>query len=319
MRRAETYRSWLTAVLLLCGSILVPAAAFQERPPSVFSSRSEAVVVHVSVHDGKSGLVGGLPREAFTVFENGQPQALTFFQNQDNPVTVGLVLDCSTSMQRKRDAVIAAGLAFAQSSHPADELFTVNFNEQVWSGLPASIPFTTDVEQLRAALHRSSARGKTAMFDAVQFALRHLEKGHRQKKVLILVSDGGDNASRSTLQDVLGAALRTDAVIYAISLYDQYDNDANPDVLRKLARATGGKAYFPREAEDAPAVLTRIAEDIRSGYTMGYIPSAAGDGYRAIKVEVRAPDGRKLSVRARTGYMAGSSAARAQKDDQHDQ
>jgi Ca-activated chloride channel family protein len=310
MWHAGMYRSLTTSVLLFCGSVLAPAAAFQDRPPTVFSSRSEAVVVHVTVQDGESQLVAGLPRDAFTVFENGQPQAVTFFQNEDNPVTVGLVLDCSTSMHRKRDAVIAAGLAFARSSHPADELFTVNFNEQVWSGLPASVPFTTDVEQLRAALQRSSARGRTAMFDAVQFGLKHLQKGQRQKKVLILVSDGGDNASRSTLQDVLGAALRTDAVIYAISIYDQYDSDAKPDVLRKLTRATGGKAYFPRDAEDAPAVLTRIAEDIRSGYTIGYIPATTGDGYRSIRVEVRSPDGRKLSVRARTGYMAGPSMAR---------
>jgi VWFA-related protein len=310
MRDAEQYRSWMTSVLLLCGLILAPAAAFQEPPHTVFSSRSEAVVVHATVHDGKSRLIAGLPQEAFTVFENGQPQAVTFFQNQDNPVTVGLVLDCSTSMQRKRDAVIAAGLAFARSSHPADELFTVNFNEQVWPGLPASVPFTTDVEELRSALQRSSARGRTAMFDAVQFALKHLQKGQRQKKVIILVSDGGDNASRATLQDVLGAALRTDAVIYAISIYDQYDTTAKPEVLRKLTRATGGQAYFPRDAEDAPAVLTRIAEDIRGGYTIGYIPSTTGDGYRAIRVDVRSSDGRRLSVRARTGYMAGPLTAR---------
>jgi VWFA-related protein len=310
MRDAEQYRSWMTSVLLLCGLVLAPAAAFQEPPHTVFSSRSEAVVVHATVHDGKSRLVAGLPQDAFTIFENGQPQTVTFFQNEDNPVTVGLVLDCSTSMQRKRDAVIAASLVFARSSHPADELFTVNFNEQVWSGLPASVPFTTDVEQLRAALQRTSARGRTAMFDGVQFALKHLQKGQRQKKVLILVSDGGDNASRATLQDVLGTALRTDAVIYAISIYDEYDTGAKPDVLRKLTRATGGKAYFPREAKDAPAVLTRIAEDIRSGYTVGYIPAATGDGYRSIKVEVRSPDGRKLSVRARTGYMAGPAMAR---------
>jgi VWFA-related protein len=309
MRDAEQYRSWMMSVLLLCGLILAPAAAFQEPPPAVFSSRSEAVVVHVTVQDG-SQLIAGLPQDAFSVFENGQPQTVTFFQNEDNPVTVGLVLDCSTSMQRKRDAVIAAGLVFARSSHPADELFTVNFNEQVWSGLPASVPFTTDVEQLRAALQRSSARGRTAMFDAVQFGLKHLQKGQRQKKVLILVSDGGDNASRATLQDVLSAALRTDAVIYAISIYDQYDTDAKPEVLRKLTRATGGTAYFPRDAEEAPAVLTRIAEDIRSGYTIGYIPSTTTDGYRAIRVDVRSPNGRKLSVRARTGYMAGPSIAR---------
>ena len=308
MRHAERFRNWMIAALL-CGSSLGPASATQDPPHTIFSSRSEVVLVHVSVLDGKSRLVPGLPREAFTVFENGQPQPITFFHNDDNPVTVGLVLDCSTSMQRKREAIIAAGIAFAQSSHPSDELFTVNFNEQVWSGLPVSIPFTSDVEQLRNALQRSGARGRTALFDAMQFALGHLQKGQRQKKVLIVVSDGGDNASRATFDDVLQAAQRSDAIIYALSLHDQYDDDARPDVLRKLTGATGGKAYFPRDPSDSSAVLTQIAQEIRSGYTLGYVPPATGDGYRAIGIDVRPADGRKLSVRARPGYTVSPATA----------
>jgi VWFA-related protein len=301
--------------MLLCGSLLAPVLAQegsspQVSPHKVFSSRSEVVLVHASVLDGKSHLVSGLPETAFKVFENGQPQPITFFHNEDNPVTVGLVIDCSTSMQRKRDAVIAAGLAFAESSHPADEMFTVNFNEQVWSGLPASVPFTHDVEQLRGALQRTTGRGKTALFDAVRFALNHLGRGQRQKKVLILVSDGGDNASTAKFDDVLHAAQESDAVIYALSLSDQYDDDADPDVLRKLTSATGGKAYFPHNAADSTAVLTGIARDIRSGYTIGYVPPSGGDGYRTIRIEARAPDGRTLAVRARPGYVAGALSPR---------
>jgi Ca-activated chloride channel family protein len=307
MRHAEMDRR-LIAPVLLCVFLLAPAAASQETPHKVFSSRSEVVLVHVAVLDGKSHLVSGLPESSFSVFENGQPQPITFFHNQDNPVTVGLALDCSTSMVRKREAIIAAGLAFARSSHPADELFTINFNERIWTGLPPSLPFTTDVEQLRGALERTTARGQTAMFDGVQFALQHLQKGRRQKKVLILVSDGGDNASTATFDDVLSAAQRTDAVIYAISLFDQYNRDAKPNLLRKLTQATGGKAYFPDNPDDSTAVLEQIAHDIRSGYTLGYVPSATGEGYRSIRVDVRAPDGRKLSVRARPGYMAGHGA-----------
>jgi Ca-activated chloride channel homolog len=307
MRHAETYQLWMGTVLL-CGLILAPASATQEPPRKVFSSGSEVVVVHVSVLDRKSRLVPGLPREAFTVFENGQPKPVSFFHNEDNPVTVGLVLDCSTSMYRKRAAVIEAGLAFAKSSHPKDEMFTVNFNEQVWSGLPPSMPFTSDVDQLREALQRSTARGRTALFDGLRFALAHLDKGHEQKKVLIVVSDGGDNTSTSTFEDVMNTARRMDAVIYAISLHDEFDQDARPDVLRKLTRATGGEAHFPRDPGKTIAILERIAHDIRNGYTIGYVPSATGDGYRTIRVEVRSPDGRKLSVRARPGYMAGPPA-----------
>ena len=280
---------------------------FAQDPPSrVFSARSEVVVVHVTVTDG-SHAIAGLPRESFTVYEDGQPETVSFFHNQDHPVTVGLVLDCSTSMQQKRDAVIAAGVAFAQSSHPKDEMFTVNFNENVWDGLPPSVPFTTNVDDLRAALNRTTARGKTALFDGLRAALKHLDAGHEQKKVLILVSDGGDNASSATFDDVLGLALRMDALVYTISIPDQYDTDAKPDVLKKLARTTGGEAFFPRRLDEVTQVLERIAHDIRSGYTLGYTPSRDTPGYRAIRVDVKSPEGKKLNVRARSGYIAPGS------------
>jgi len=300
----------ISTLTLLCGSALVSASAFQDPPPKVFSSRSEVVVLHVAVLDGKHRLVAGLPRESFTVFEDGQAEPVSFFHNEDNPVTVGLVIDCSGSMLRKRDAVIAAGLAFAKSSHPSDEMFTVNFNEQVWSGLPPGVPFTTDFEQLHAALQRSTARGKTALFDGLRTALSHLDRGNEPKKALIVVSDGGDNASVTTFDDVLDMALRMDALIYTIAMRDEYDRDANPDVLRKLARATGGEAYFPHKLDEVTSVLEQIARDIRSGYTLGYVPPAGKDGFRAIRVEARAGDGHKLSVRARSGYLSGTASHR---------
>jgi VWFA-related protein len=307
----------MAIALVTCLPVLV-SAHFGEAPhdrrhatqqPKVFSSRSEVVMVHVSVRDRKSRLVPGLPQEAFSVFENGQPQALTYFENEDRPVTVGLVVDSSGSMQRKRDAVIAAGVAFAKSSHPDDEMFTVNFNEQVWNGLPPSMPFTSDTEQLRQALLRSGARGQTALFDAIDAGLRHLQQGRKEKKVLIVVSDGGDNASRTTFQNVLDAALRLDTVLYAIGVYDEYSPDAKPDLLKKLADSTGGAAFFPKDASDTTGILQRISEEIRSGYTLGYAPTNNGPGYRAIRVEVHPPDGSKLRVRARSGYVAGTASA----------
>jgi Ca-activated chloride channel homolog len=177
----------------------------------------------------------------------------------------------------------------------------------VWDGLPPSMPFTTNVDDLRAALGRTTARGKTALFDALRSALKHLNDGHEQKKVLILVSDGGDNASASTFEDVLGLALRMDALIYTISIPDQYDTDAKPDVLKKLARATGGEAFFPRKLDEVSEALQRIAHDIRSGYTLGYSPSHDTPGYRPIRVEVKSAGGKKLNVRARSGYIAPDS------------
>lgn len=322
MQSENARRTVCVACVLALLSGVHAARGLAQDPPTrpVFSSRSDLIVLHLTVLDGRSGFVSGLPREAFTVYEDGRPQEIEFFSNEDSPVTVGLVIDSSGSMQRKREAVIAAGLAFAQSSHPQDEMFTVHFNERVWTGLPDGQPFTSDLSELRTALERSGARGRTAFFDAVTFALRHLETGHRQKKVLVVISDGGDNASTTTFKELLDRAHRADAVIYAIGLSDWYDREADPDVLRDLAKATGGEAFFVRNTdrakERATEILSRIARDIRSGYTIGYSPERAveadADGFRTIKVEVSTPDRRKLTVRARAGYVTGSRGDGAQ-------
>lgn len=290
---------------------LTEAVSAQEQERAVFSSRSELVALHVSVVDRESDFVAGLPREAFRVYEDGQEQTIAFFENSDTPVTVGLVMDNSGSMTRTRDTVIEAGVAFSQASHPADEMFVVHFNERIWPGLMPPTHFTTDREQLRVALLRSTARGQTALFDAVLTGLERLGGGHHQKKALVVISDGGDNASRAKFEDVLATALRMDALIYSVGLYDRYDRDANPDLLRKLARSTGAEAFFPRRPSDVGSILGRIARELRSGYTIGYVPSTSvtRPGYRKIEVQVRTPDGRKLKARARAGYTGGTRAS----------
>jgi len=280
-----------------------------QAPRAAFTSRSELVVLRVSVVDKSAGFVSGLPREAFAVQEDGRPQPIEFFENEDTPVTVGLLIDSSGSMHHRRDSVIAAGMAFAASSHPADELFTLNFNEQVWPGLPPSQAFTTDRDELKRALDRSTARGQTALFDAIAMGLQRLEDGHKTRRVLVVVSDGADNASRTRYQDVLEAALRDDVVIYTIGIYDPHDRDAKPGLLREIASATGGEAFFPRELDEVTPLLERIARDIRSSYTVGYLPPAAADAARRrnVRVDVHVP-GRKLSVRARSAYISGTAA-----------
>jgi Ca-activated chloride channel homolog len=289
-------------VLLLLSALL----AQDPQPRASFSSRSELVVLRVSVVDRRAGFVSGLPREAFAVQEDGRPQPIQFFENEDTPVTVGLVIDSSGSMQRRRDGVIAAGMAFAASSNPADELFTLNFNEKVWPGLPDGRAFTSDRAELRRALDRSGSRGQTALFDAIATGLQRLEEGHRTRKVLVVVSDGGDNASRTTFEQVLDAALRNDVVIYTIGIYEAGDREARPKLLRQLADATGGEAFFPAADRDVTPLLERIARDIRSGYSVGYVPPAGPDSQRprSIRVDVHSPDGRKLTARARSSYIS---------------
>jgi Ca-activated chloride channel homolog len=296
--------SMLSAVLALHATLWLQVPA--ERQP--YRSQTDLVVLHVTVLQPRSGLVADLPREAFSVYENGQPQTLVFFERADSPASVGLLLDSSTSMMRRREAVVAAGQSFARSAHPQDEMFLIQFNEHVQLGLSDGERFTSDPETLERALDRITARGMTALFDAVVAGLEHLDHATRQKKILIVVSDGGDNASRATLDDVLARALRQDAVIYTISIHDPYDADADPRLLRRLAAATGGEAFFARRVEDVAGIFERIAREIRSGYTLGYIPAdAPADGeFRDVRVEVASPGRRRLTVRARSGYVAAA-------------
>jgi VWFA-related protein len=296
-------------LLLLLG---LWAQAAQGAP--AFKSSSELIVLHVSVVDKHAGFVSGLPRDAFAVYEDGRPQEIKFFENEDTPVSVGLVIDSSGSMATRRDAVVAAGMAFAESSHPEDEMFTIAFNERVWRGLPAGQAFTSDHAQLHDALNRSGARGQTALFDAIAAGLEQLDSGGKTRKILIVISDGGDNASHTTFERVLDSALRRDVVIYTVGIYDVNDGDAKPGLLRELAAATGGEAFFPKAIEKVQPALERIARDIRSSYTIGYVPPPA-DGAsarpRRIKVDLHAADGRKLAVRARSAYVNGSAEARS--------
>jgi len=224
---------------------------------------------------------------------------------------VGLVLDSSGSMRPNRGEVTQAAKDFLLSSNPQDEVFVVNFNESVSFGLPASVPFTSNVEQLEEAVLRGPSYGMTALYDALGVALKHLSQATIQKKALILISDGGDNASHEGFQQVLASARHGNAIIYTIGILSENAADVNPDVLRKLARETGGQAFFPESAEKLPAICRKIARDLREQYTLAYVSTdTRRDGkYRTIRVTVRAPGHEHLRVRTRDGYYAPSGEA----------
>jgi Ca-activated chloride channel family protein len=219
---------------------------------------------------------------------------------------VGLVVDNSGSMGRKKKAVTAAALAFIRSSNPRDEMFIVNFNERVSLGLPPTELFSASSVELERALNDRPAMGQTALYDGIEAGLAHLKKATLEKKVLIVISDGGDNASHHTLRQVLESAGRSSAIIYTVGLLDEYDEDSNPGVLKKLARATGGEVFLPRETSEVVPICERIAKDIRNQYTIGYAPSESklDNVYRTINVTASGPHGKKLLVRTRTGYIA---------------
>ncbi len=288
------------------------AASVPEQPPTsnyTITANVNLVLLDVSVRDTEGGFVSGLPKEAFTVFEDGKPQAITQFANRDVPVTLGLVVDNSGSMRPKKPEVVTAALVLIQSSNPEDEVFIVNFNDSVWRGLPDIVPFTDDVQMLRKALVKTDPAGRTALYDAILASLHQLKMGRRDKKTLVVVSDGGDNASTHTLHEVIQAALESEATIYTVGVFSSDDPDRNPDVLKKLAHLTGGVCYLPQDVSRAVEICREIAKDIRTRYTIGYIPQHLDKpGQHHIKVVVNSPDHEKLIARTRTTYVIPGTA-----------
>ena len=283
-----------------------PGVAVQAPAQPVFSVRSELVVLHVMVKDRKGAYVPGLRPEAFTVFENDERQAIQFFATQDAPVTVGLLIDSSGSMLPVRDRVIAAAGIFADTSNREDEIFALAFNEDVRAALPPEAPFTGDAGTLRTALTRTiSARGRTALYDAILAGLEHVDRGSHPRKVLVVLSDGGDNASAATLEQVLKQTQVANTVIYTIALVDPLERDASPGRLKRLADMSGGEAFQPRSVSQVGEVLQHIASDIRNTYTIGYVPrDMTRDGrFRRIRVVVSVPSRSALSIRTRQGYV----------------
>jgi len=300
--------------LALTFAVLSAPSAQEPDAKPTFSTQSELVVLHVAVKDRKGGYVGGLGQDAFRVLENRRPQEISFFNNQDAPVTVGLLIDASGSMAPNRSMVIAASMAFSKAMNPQDEFFVLGFNERIHTPLPAEKPFTNSEPALRIALVQAiMARGQTAIYNAVNAGLDYVQKGGFERQVLIVVSDGGDNASATTRAQVLANAQASNAVIYTIALVDPMDPEADPGFLRQLSDSTGGVAFKPKNAADIEEMLQRVARDIRNMYTIGYVPSEAtaasrvrGDALRRVAVDVRTPTGQKLAVRTRRAYMAGT-------------
>ena len=278
----------------------------------ILRARADLVVLHVAIRDRESRFVPGLTAQQFKIYEDGVLQTIRFFSHEDRPATIGLVIDNSGSMRAKRRDVIAASLAFIRASNPENELFITNFNEAVWPGLPPSMPFTMDSPLLEVVLSRTLARGQTALYDAISAALDHLKNGANSRQVLVVVSDGRDNASVTRLDQVLRRAQEAHAVIFTLGLFDELSYDRNPDVLKRLAAVTGGERYLPRHAAEASSILERIARDIRNTYDIGYeSTNPKRDGkFRRIDVGVNSGDGERLRARARTGYIVPADPER---------
>lgn len=268
------------------------------------------VVLNVSVRNKRGGMAPRLQERNFRLEENGQPQAIRAFQAVDTPVAVGLVVDSSRSMQTKRPEVAEAAAAFVRLSDPRDEIFLVNFNEKVNFSFPDTKLLATSPAKLTAALLNPVATGQTALYDAIGSALAHIRTSRIERKVLLVISDGGDNASKATQAGLLQEVARPDVEIYTIGLFDEEDPDHNAGVLRKIAGSSGGQAFQPRLPGEAVRICEQIARDIRTQYVVSYSPANQNfcGEYRAIKLRVTTDRGARLAVRTRAGYIAEPKA-----------
>jgi Ca-activated chloride channel family protein len=304
-----TFR-YLTILIALI--LLQPLDGAQLSTPSQNDSGDEytiklnanMVILNATVLDRHNALVAGLGKDNFQIYEDGVLQQIKHFSHEDVPVTVGLVVDNSGSMGPKRADVIAAVMSFARSSNSQDQMFIVNFNDHVSYGLPANILFTNRQDQLQRALSSIKTIGETSLYDGVAIALDHLKQGTCDKKVLILISDGGDNASKHSLSQVLEMAKHSVAIIYVIGILDEQDGDQNPGVLKRFAKETGGEAFFPESSTEIPSICEGIARDIRNQYSLAYVPSIdkLDGGYRTIAIKVKSSGHGRLSARTRAGY-----------------
>ena len=290
-----------------------PAAApdsSQTTSPFQISVSLNLVILPATVLNKKGGYAADLRQENFDIFEDNVRQTVRLFRNDDIPVTAGLVVDHSGSMQRKMPDVLTAADAFVRFSNPEDQMFVVNFNERVSLGLLPAMPFTDQATELEGAIRRAPTTGETALYDAMDVALEKLKSGERDKKVLLVISDGGDNASVIDLRQILKKAEQSDVLVYAIGIFDENDADQNPAVLRRLAHETGGEAFFPSKLSEIPVICESIAKEIRHQYTLGYVSTnSQSGGRRAIRVVAHAP-GKDLTVRTRSGYIAAGDEAK---------
>lgn len=276
-----------------------------------FTQNVNEVILNASVFDRHGQMINNLTKSDFKVWEDGVPQTIAYFSHEDIPVSMGLVIDNSGSMRDKRAAVNEAALDLVRASNPDDQAFVVNFSDEAY----LDQDFTSSIAALKDGLSHIDSRGGTALYDAVVASADHLEKyGKRPKKVLLVITDGEDNASSLDLEQTIRRVQDLHGpVVYTIGLLFGSDGDPGEShrakrALELLSSETGGIAFFPRSLADVDPIAAEVAQDIRNQYTIGYHSTKPESipGYRTVRVEARAPGYGRLTVRTRTGYYPQS-------------
>jgi Ca-activated chloride channel homolog len=294
----------VSRLLVGVAALLSMRAFAQDAPDAVFHSDAPLVELHATVTDHDGHLLMDLPRDTFQIFENDVPQEIKVFRHEDAPVSLGLIIDNSASMLKKRSSVAASVLTLIRASNHGDEAFIVNFNQRA----SLAREFTQDPAQLEATLAKIDSNGETALRDALAMGLEHLKRLARNaKKVLVVITDGEDNSSSETLVHLSHAAVQSGVLIYAIGLLgdgDEREVTRAKHDIDTLTAGTGGEAFYPKELAEVDAIARHVAHDLRNQYTLAYSPvDQKHDGsFRRIRVVVGSPQG--AVVTTRSGYYA---------------
>lgn len=301
--RRKIAKKILLFMLLAMGASAQSNTKAQPGLNLTFKADTKLVVLHTTVIDKGHHFVTELPGSAFKVYEDNVLQEIKIFQREDVPVSLGILVDNSGSMRDKRQEVNAAALNFVKASNPKDEVFIVNFNDEAF----LDSDFTGDITRLQDALQRIDARGGTALYDATTMSLDHLRKKAKwDKQVLLIITDGEDNASLIELERLVRRLEATETVLYAVGLLGESDRSAAKRAtraIRHIVRATGGAAFFPESVGEVNSIVQQIAQDIRNQYILAYSPNQSGTrGFRRVKVVLSRKLTKKLTVRHRPGY-----------------
>jgi len=284
--------------------LLIPALLWsQEDSTFKLNVNVDLTELHVSVTDEKDRPVGSLKMENFHVFEDQTQQKLTVFKHEDIPISLGLVIDNSRSMEPRKQRLDAAALSAVRKSNPEDETFIVHFDDTA----RLDSDFTNSIPRLEETLASVKPYGQTAIYDALILALDHMQGGRHPKKAILLMTDGVDNSSKHTLAEAIDATRRAQVAVYTVGLLSVSGGEKAEDSLVQIAEASGGRAFFPQTVEEASADMERVARDLREQYTLGYIPSnpVRGGQWRSVRVDIVPPAGTPSKAKLIASYRHG--------------
>jgi Ca-activated chloride channel family protein len=287
----------------LAGVVCALAVVLPRAHSSDIRVDSNLVLIPVTVSDARNRPIIGMRRESFRVFDGRAEQDVVHFASEDEPVSVGVVFDTSGSMKGKLGSSREAVARFLEVSNPQDEFFLVDFS----STIQVSIPFTPNPGDIRSQLMFTEPKGRTALLDAARQAMEYMKHARNPRRALLIISDGGDNYSRYSENEIRHAVREADLRIYSIGIYDTNvimlpEEDHGSKLLADLALESGGRHFAARSASELPNIAGKIGLELRNQYVIGYRPSSLEGAGKYHRVQVKLVDGRGLSVAARPGY-----------------